>query len=535
MKSRFFIILLLLFPFLFQQKNIFSQTYPYNLEIEQITVAGAPALHSFAYAQSGGKWLFIGGRTNGMHTFSNLVPNFPPQYQNKYVWVVDPVTGQSWSRSLYLDLPIAVADPLSTVNMQFYQNGNFLFLTGGYGLDSLHDSLTTFPKVSAINVSGMITAVMNNTNISANILQQTDARFQVTGGELEEMNGYYYHTGGQDFEGEYRDPPANTFTQRYIDRVLRFNMQVVGSSISITNYTEIQDTSNLHRRDMNVVPVMSSGGNLSLNLYGGVFQKGSRLPFQKPVSISNTGSVTLDNSFSQIFSQYNCPVMSVYDSTNHKMHNTFFGGISEYYYDQTSLSVKRDSLIPFIKDISTITRTSAGVSTEYLMPVRFSEYLGANGEFIINTAVPQFADNVINLQGLSGRTFVGYIFGGIRALLPNQAGTSASNRIFKVYITNTTAINPINTLLPEKYLLSQNFPNPFNPSTQIAFSLTRSGFTSLKVFDIMGREVKTLVNESLAAGNYRVDFNGAELSSGIYFYRLTSGSFSEVKKMSLTK
>jgi len=88
---------------------------------------------------------------------------------------------------------------------------------------------------------------------------------------------------------------------------------------------------------------------------------------------------------------------------------------------------------------------------------------------------------------------------------------------------------------PQKFYLSQNYPNPFNPSTKIKYSIPKISFVTLKIFDILGREISTLVNEEKPAGNYEVEFNGDELSSGIYFYKLQVGHYSEVKKMILMK
>jgi predicted CXXCH cytochrome family protein len=85
------------------------------------------------------------------------------------------------------------------------------------------------------------------------------------------------------------------------------------------------------------------------------------------------------------------------------------------------------------------------------------------------------------------------------------------------------------------YALSQNYPNPFNPSTTITFAIPQSGIVRLAVFDASGREVSLLVNGSYQAGNYQVNWNAANLPSGVYYYRLTSGSFSSVKKMVLAK
>ena len=96
--------------------------------------------------------------------------------------------------------------------------------------------------------------------------------------------------------------------------------------------------------------------------------------------------------------------------------------------------------------------------------------------------------------------------------------------------------------LPIEYSLSQNYPNPFNPSTTIKYSIpveTRHGVSpqnvSLKIFDILGREVATLVNKQQKAGNYEVHFNASHLTSGVYFYQLHSGSFVESRKMLLLK
>ena len=91
------------------------------------------------------------------------------------------------------------------------------------------------------------------------------------------------------------------------------------------------------------------------------------------------------------------------------------------------------------------------------------------------------------------------------------------------------------TTLPIKFNLSQNYPNPFNPSTKISFSIPESGMVSLKVYDLLGREVANLINRELQPGTYDYSFNGAGLSSGMYFYKIDSGNYSETRKMMLLK
>ena len=98
-----------------------------------------------------------------------------------------------------------------------------------------------------------------------------------------------------------------------------------------------------------------------------------------------------------------------------------------------------------------------------------------------------------------------------------------------VFVQNTSEV------IPEMFTLHQNYPNPFNPITNIRFNLPKNGFVTLKVFDILGREVTTLVNEKLSAGSYETNWDGSSYPSGVYFYRLVTNGFKQIKKMILVK
>jgi len=87
----------------------------------------------------------------------------------------------------------------------------------------------------------------------------------------------------------------------------------------------------------------------------------------------------------------------------------------------------------------------------------------------------------------------------------------------------------------ETYSLSNNYPNPFNPTTYIKYQIPELSFVTLKVYDVLGNEIATLVNEEKPAGKYEVEFDGAGLPSGIYFYRIQTSSFHETKKMVFMK
>jgi hypothetical protein len=114
----------------------------------------------------------------------------------------------------------------------------------------------------------------------------------------------------------------------------------------------------------------------------------------------------------------------------------------------------------------------------------------------------------------------------------NRSGHShIYSRLVGLYINGVEP--PI--ISPNSFTLEQNYPNPFNPTTTISFSLPSKSFVSLKVFDVIGREVAIIVSEELSAGNYSRQWNATNLSSGIYFYRLQSGSYIETKKLVLLR
>lgn len=101
--------------------------------------------------------------------------------------------------------------------------------------------------------------------------------------------------------------------------------------------------------------------------------------------------------------------------------------------------------------------------------------------------------------------------------------------------TGVTSVEETSSVIPTEYDLSQNFPNPFNPSTTINFAIPNNEFVTLKIFNILGSEVATLVNGTLAAGSYKFNFDAQNLASGVYLYELKAGNFTEIKKMNLLK
>lgn len=102
-------------------------------------------------------------------------------------------------------------------------------------------------------------------------------------------------------------------------------------------------------------------------------------------------------------------------------------------------------------------------------------------------------------------------------------------------VSNTVGISQTGTTNPDKFQLYQNYPNPFNPLTKIKFDIPKNGLVTLKIFDISGREVLTVINAQMSAGSYSYEWNASNISSGVYFYRLEASEYSDVKKMILIK
>jgi hypothetical protein len=115
------------------------------------------------------------------------------------------------------------------------------------------------------------------------------------------------------------------------------------------------------------------------------------------------------------------------------------------------------------------------------------------------------------------------------------AGTTKGGVWKRPLLEMATLVEKPSTDMPVHFSLDQNYPNPFNPTTTISFSLPFKSFVSLKIFDLIGREVTTIVSEEMSAGNYTKQWNAAALASGVYFYRLQAATYTETKKLVLLR
>ena len=151
----------------------------------------------------------------------------------------------------------------------------------------------------------------------------------------------------------------------------------------------------------------------------------------------------------------------------------------------------------------------------------FYNYCISNSPF--ETTLQQFLGDYINITAYNGKVYAVWTQSTLigRNIILTKIDESALNVKHEDIITTFT--------------LYQNYPNPFNPVTTISYQIPRQSFVSLKVFDILGSEVVTLVNEEKAAGYYEINFSGKGLSSGVYFYTISAGKYHQTRKMVLLK
>ena len=522
-------ILLLIAIFTFSTKGVsqFGPLPPFTVQIEPVITTPLPALHSFAFAQSGDKWLIIGGRTNGLHGL-NSSGGFPPEYKNDLVTVIDTTTWAFYTADIN-QLPHAIADPMRSSNMQYVQEGNYLYMVGGYGYDSVASMFVSFPKLTAIHVDNMIDAVINVQPLAPTVRQVTDTNFSICGGELGKIGNDYYLIGGHNFGGRYSDPPTPLFTQTYSDRIKKFNLSDDGTTINLTGFTYQLDTNNFHRRDLNIGPIINSDNSFGIGVYGGVFRKDSNLPFREPIKIT-ASTTTVNFAYQQVMNHYTCALMPIYDSVAQKMYTTFFGGISLYTYNDTTGILSRDVDVPFVDDITTMAVSASGVTEETILPVKLSALLGSNAKFVPTKHLSSYSNEVIRIRDLPNtKVLAGYIFGGIRALTGNFGLSNANDTVYRVYIT------PNNTTVGlEELTFIQNtqlFPNPSNQNSTLLFTLKDNSLVNISLFDVAGKKVLAIANEEMQKGNQKININTSKLSAGIYICKIQSDSGERMLKM----
>ncbi len=534
-KVTFTLLVSILFNVVLNPMAANAQSTPFGVYVEPMAIPGLPGLQSYAYGTHHGKWLIVGGRTDGLHQRQPFAA-FAASENNNNLLVVDPIAAQYWTAPLS-SLPTALQEQLSSTNIEFYQTDTTLYCIGGYGYSATAGDHITYSNIVAINVPEVINAVIAGTPVSSFFRYQSDPQFAVTGGHLEKVYDTYYLIGGNKFDGRYNPMGGGSYTQVYTNQIRKFKISDDGTTMSITHLTPHTDAAGLHRRDYNATPQIMPDGKQGITAFSGVFQATVDLPFLNCVNIDSSGYV-VNSSFSQYYNHYHCANLPVYSASDNEMHNIFFGGIAQY-FDSAGVLVQDDA-VPFVKTIARVTRVADGTMTEYKLPMEMPGLLGASAELIHDEAVPSYANHVLKLDEITAdTTLAGYIYGGINSSAPNiffiNTGTqsTAHNQILKVYLvknaaTATPQINPQST----NNIRMQLYPNPNSGKIFVSFYTANADGVSITVTDLQG---KVLVHEqpsNLLPGENTVSLKDKSIGkAGVYFVTVRTTAAQSTQKL----
>lgn len=442
-----------------------NNSLPFQVRLQPYDFGAAelPGLHSYAAGKYDGQWVLLAGRTNGVHDLDQSgEESFPEESQNRDVWVIDPVTKQSWRRSLgdpssigpdpSSGLTPAQIASLTPTNNQFTQQGDRLYMTGGYGLNTANE-FTTFDVLTAIDLPGLVDWVKTGSGQAASHIRQlTSATASVTGGAMYEMGGRFHLVLGQDFEGEYSPRTDGSYTRQ----VRSFDIVDDGANLAIANVTQSTPVSSYRRRDLNVVPIVEPDGlggtKEGLVALSGVFTSSFGV-WTVPVEIDASGNPSMANpalpeTFKQGFNGYHSAKLGMYSEASGSMHEVLMGGISVQYLDESTGTVMSDNDMPFVNDVTAVTIDASGAYSQQhlgfypeLLDNEGSRWrFGANADFFLADGIETFDNGVIKLDELASGTRLGYVFGGIMTNGPHTRGfpdvtSTASFQIFEVVYT----------------------------------------------------------------------------------------------------
>ncbi|MCB1113953.1 MAG: hypothetical protein KDK62_04285 [Chlamydiia bacterium] len=423
---------------------------PYTIEFETASFSLPTGIQGHAVANYKGKWVFVAGRTNGLHGFANSGNNFPPSEQNKTIYVTDPATGVTLSRSLEdasSELSQEEIDDLSVVAPEFYQKGSTLYFVGGYGFNNGTGNMETKPRLTAIDLKKLISWVETGApSVKSAIKQVTDEFFRVTGGALFQSDPHhpFLLMLGQNFPGLYTPGSNGIYTQQ----IRAFWVVDDGNEIKVTKKEDPVTLDDWRRRDLNVVPILNDNRPSYVAL-SGVFTLSFGI-WTVPLFINPDGSSfqpdpNNPNTFKQGMNNYITANFGMYSVKNKLMHVILAGGISFGYFDGGTFTT--DSNIPFINQATAITIDKKQNFTQYLLDNEYPVIpstgpnagnpllFGAEAVFFPAKDIPLFYNGVIQMDKLPKTpTVLGYIASGIMSTVPNTSSTADSTASPYVFV-----------------------------------------------------------------------------------------------------
>lgn len=397
-----------------------------------------PFLQSCAWARSGDKILLIGGRTEGFHGTAQSDSLFSKSRANSSVWVLN--LTDFTARSVPVDTKETSMMQYLSSNMEFVQDGDMLFIAGGFGARKPGDTHSnhTFARIAAIQVSAMIRAVETGSPISKAILYTASSPFvQVTGGELVKAGDTFYLMFGQKYDTTYQEQITGQYTSAI--RKFRFKPGAVTDTSSIISPV-------LHRRDLTVAPIIQKN-NLMYGAFGGVFTAEGD-GYQNPVfiTIGQTKPAVKPDTLKQITNQYDCAFATIYDPISDTNITVLMGGIGKFQYcSKTDCWEDGDGgqPLPFVKSITQMHFRKGRLSQHIQLPPLEAEMpglIGAGAIFFPHRNLCS-ANRVIDYTKLKGNSVsIGYLYGGIKSMFAstNLTPTTINKTVYEVFLHKTT-------------------------------------------------------------------------------------------------
>lgn len=389
-----------------------------------------PAIQSPVAAHSNGVWVLFGGRKAGLHSMNNNPPAFNTLQANDSIWVVDLAN----QRSMGVPVPPSYFKYLAASSQQYFQDGDLLFVNGGFTFSDSSSTLVsnwTSDAFFEIDLPSLIQYV--TTGGTSPALDQVFTKFlrdpylQVTGGEMIESNGNFYIVGGHNYQGAYQ--PGNT--GKYTNAIRKFELSMVNNAWAVTDTLTLSDPENLHRRDFNLAEViLPDEDSIGVVMMGGVFTPND-MAYQSPVYInglaSGNPSIEVDTVTKQNVNLYSsAKINSVMAAGQFRANRiALLGGITYKAYNKDSgrlVVPPITEVLPFSNLMSSYYTNGEDETIELVqMPPNelLPGYLGTNAVFFpVSDYLYGSSSNVIDLNkvfpdSVTGPVLVGYLYGGI--------------------------------------------------------------------------------------------------------------------------
>lgn len=416
MKNLLLVSLLLLGTYLWAQPD-------FSLEVVPTRIEGLPPLHSFTHGQWNGKWVLLGGQTT---------VDFHYNCQNTQAVVIDPATGEVWAAEIdHADPSFLEAEQLFASFGPSFQDGPTLYLAGGYGYSSRAGAYLTFPYLCAIDLPGLIEAVIGETKPSLGqfFRQAYHPDMAVMEGSLLRIDGQFYLIDGYRLPGVYESEQEDF--QKEPLRLVRpfFVEQGEDGALSIEvrhGFTYGPDFETLlPTAAPQVFPDLGEG----LTLFESQAEAGLSWlnVFDMGYSVQKRNTAELPH--------YHSAVIALYDEDSGDMHTLFLGGCRSFWCEQEA------SRLPFrVEQAECFTRSYHGEIEISTLPIDPYQAWGRSTHFLPAGSAPTYPNGVIRLGELpAGRHLIGYLFGGASCPTPllfrnGETPALASNQLFAVYL-----------------------------------------------------------------------------------------------------